>query len=204
MRTLALILLAALAAGCAAPPVPPERFFRLRVEAAVAPAPAAIPGTLVVQAPRVDGIHNERAIIYSDDPGHRELKQYHYRHWVTPPAQLVQDYLVAYLRQAGSAARVQRDFGDGFTDHVVSGHLTGFEQLVDGERLTAAVDLELAVTAPGAEQAALRRRYTEKAAVDGGDMAATVRAFEQALHAIAADFAADLAELAAGHETARR
>ncbi|MDZ7752033.1 MAG: ABC-type transport auxiliary lipoprotein family protein [Gammaproteobacteria bacterium] len=185
----------AVLAGCAAAPVPPERFFRLHDPAEVARAPATLAGQLVVQAPRVEGLYNERAVIYSRGPDHRELRQYHYKYWVAPPAQLVQDYLVAYLRRGASASRVVREFGDGYTDHLVTGRLLGFERRVDDERRAVVVDMELAVTPPGKQRPAFIRRYNETTGVGGGTMADTVKAFERALHAIASDFAADLAVL---------
>jgi len=194
-RLLVLMTVVALS-GCAVPPVPPERFFRLHAPMDVAPANPALPGQLVVQAPAVEGIYNERAVIYSRGPHHRELRQYHYKHWLAPPARLVQDYLVAFLRRGASASRVVRGYGDGYTDHRVSGHLLAFEQRLEGQRRAVLVDLELAVTPPGEERPALIRRYTESVDVVGETMADTVKAFEKALHTIASGFATDLAGLA--------
>lgn len=192
-----LVLVAMLAlSGCAAPPVPPERFFRLHDSVDVARAAATLPGQLVVQIPRAEGIHNERALIYSRGPHHRELRQYHYRHWLAPPARLVQDYLVTFLRRGASASRVVRGYGDGYTDHRVSGDLLAFEQRLEGGRRAVMVDLELTVTPPGEDRPALIRRYTENVDVVGETMTDTVRAFEKALNNVASGFATDLAGLA--------
>lgn len=193
---LAVLLAVILLTGCAAPPVPPERFFRLQDPVDVDPAPLTLPGQLVVQEPQVEGIYNERAMIYSQGPDHRELRQYHYKYWLAPPARLVQDYLVVFLRRGASASRVVRGYGDSYTDHMVTGHLLGFEQrLGDGGRAVR-VNMELAVTPPGEERPVFIRRYTENVDVGGNTTTDTVKAFERALHSIASGFATDLTGLA--------
>jgi uncharacterized lipoprotein YmbA len=190
----------ALALGaCAAPPVPEDRWYRLDLgmQPAAARGPA-LPGMLAVALPVADGIHRERAIVYSTEPGGRVLEQYHYHHWVAPPPDLVQAALVTWLRGAGVAPEVMGGIAPPPDAWVLSTRLERFERLVgeDGA-VEVAVALGAFLRAPQAGHPRHLADYQVRRRAAGPSMVATVRAFEDALQAVAARLAADLAAVAA-------
>ena len=78
-------------AGCGAPPVPDDHFYRLgEVSSTQKFAQPLIDGKLLVEMPLAAGIRRERAILYSEDPAHVELRRYHYHHWEDQPPRLLQ------------------------------------------------------------------------------------------------------------------
>ena len=115
-----------LAAGCVkAPPVPPDQFYRL-------PEPVSDQVTKLVQwrglvlvtALRSDGLHTERALVFSEDAGALSLARYHYHHWIDGPPKLVQEYVASRIRAAASEAMVITERA-GRPEIVVSGKVKG-------------------------------------------------------------------------------
>ncbi len=189
LAALALLLLA----GCGLqPPLPEDRFYRLAPrEAGPAAAPAALPGVLVVERPLAEGVYGERAILYSEDPGRRVLRQHHYSFWLKSPPRLVQDFLVAELRRLGAARRVVDGGVEAAGAYHLSARLLRFERLM--EPLGVAVAAEFMLTPPERFEPAWVRRYTETRAVAEKGMTAAVAGFEAALAAVAGRLREDLA-----------
>ena len=134
MVAVAGLLTAALGVGCAkVPPVPVGRFYRLppveQETLGVAPAKERSAGWLgdVVSVPafRSDGIHKERALVYTDDPEAVALKRYHYHHWVDSPTRLLAEALALRLRAVG-AGRMVLTGRDSVPDVTVSGRILEF------------------------------------------------------------------------------
>jgi len=181
-------------AGCgAAPPVPVERYYRIGVAAPTAlPAPV-LPGLLAVAPLQSDGLHSERALLYADQGQPRELRRYHYHHWADSPPRLLQEQLVAYLRQARAAATVLPDDPRLQAEHRVVGRLVRFERLNNAERALAAVDLELGLERKGSARPVWLRQYRAEVPARDGSVAAVVEAFEQAVGDVYGRFLSDLA-----------
>jgi uncharacterized lipoprotein YmbA len=164
-------------AGCgSAPPAPADRFYRLNA------APLAGKGLagLVVNPLRADSLYAERYVAYSEDSGARQLRQYHYHLWLYPPGQLVQDYLITSLGAASSGDRQAAQ---------VDGRVLRFDRLLNGKESRAVVAVELQLTRAG--KVVLNKTYRAEQVAADSSMAAYVLATEQALAAIAADFARD-------------
>ena len=88
---LAVLLCVIAISGCQSLPAAPEhKYYRLLTPTASTSAAQHVhlPGELVVRSLRADGLYSERAIVFSDQPQQRQLQQYHYQHWLYPPAQL--------------------------------------------------------------------------------------------------------------------
>lgn len=179
--------------GCgSAPPVPVERYYRIGVAAPTALSAPALPGLLAVAPLQSDGLHSERALLYADQGQPRELRRYHYHHWVDSPPRLLQEQLVAYLRQARAAATVLPDDPRLPAEHRVIGRLVRFERLNNAERALAAVELELGVEHKGSARPVLLRRYSAELPARDGSVAAVVEAFEQAVGDVYGRFLSDL------------
>ena len=203
-----IILLALTLGGCAASqaPLPDDNYYRL---AALIPAtnaggspgvntglnPAAKPpinGLLMVEELDSDALHGERALLYSDDPGHRQLRRDHYNYWSDAPPRLIQGILVARLRAAGLARQTLHYSSDIQADTLLSGRVQRFEQLIDGERARVIVAVELQLLDSGAPQPRRLTDYREEVILTDTSTAAAIGGFEQALNHIIDRFISDI------------
>ena len=198
MRRLISLLLITLLSACVTQqaPVPQENYFRLDAtvsqhNSADATAPRLANGLLMVEELRSDGVHAERALIYSDDPSHHKLNLYNYDFWSDPPTRLIQSYLVQRLRAAAVAPLVMRyDINDNAQAYV-GGQLERMVQLIDGEQARVVVAIELRLSLAGEQQPRLLQRYSAEIPVRGTAPADTIAGYEQALNRIITHFIAD-------------
>jgi len=86
-------------AGCSAPSVPQDRYYRINLEM---PASGAIVLNGVVEMDRfvAVGLAAGRAIVYTSDSNAQFLQEYNYDFWHEPPAIMLRDALLDYLRAA--------------------------------------------------------------------------------------------------------
>lgn len=193
MRRLAWTILAiGLLGGCATvPPEPPDRFYRLG-EPRVAPLPGTVLEEAVfVAALRSDGLHTERALLYSTDPGGRRLDRRRNDYWVDSPPRLVRDHLVRALRRLGVARRVHAEPRLPARWRL-GGRLLRFEELRgDGGRVVD-VALELTLLDERGGTVLFQREYARRVTVAGDETTSVVAAFDRALDGIARDLARDV------------
>lgn len=172
--------------------VPRDSFYRLDV-----PAPersfAEPPLAGVVEVARLagDGVVNDRAIAYSGEAG--KLQQYSYHYWVESPTQLVQDALVAALRDSGAAGRAATPAMRLRPDYLVQGKLHRFEQVIEGEGARGIVALELSVTRARDGRLVLLETYRSEAAAADASVRAAVAALRRAVAEALGGLLADLA-----------
>ena len=188
IRSAALALMAFLLGGCfTSPPAPAEHYYRLVAE----PASGRPPLRLRVQRFAADGLLRERALLYSDDSGHRVLKQHSYHYWADTPSRVLADYLAAQLN-GGSAGQVSDSES---TLPALYGSIKRMERLLRDDGVKVALSLELRVRSQPSNADVLHRRYDiiEPAASDR--IVDSVKAFEHALQRITAQLAADVAVL---------
>jgi ABC-type uncharacterized transport system auxiliary subunit len=192
-------LLLALTA-CAAPPVPEDRFYRLGDAPAAQAALPVLSARVGVATLKADGLHRERALLYSDDPDHRVLRQYHYHFWSDPPPGLISRHLSGFLNRNGVAAYVLDDIGvaDADIDVRLEGRLLRFEQLLGGSGSRVSVEIAFVVVEAGEPEVLLSRRYQAETGVEGPGFAGVVRGFEAALLQIYRSLLHDLGTLSRG------
>ncbi len=198
MRLLPVFLLALVVAACASQsPTPSDNFYRLS-----APQPEEtlgaplIDGVITVGLFRTDGLHSERAIIYTEDPQSLALQQYHYHYWLDTPPRMLQEYLVSYLRAANAAPMVATE-GDVPAAMMITGRLKRLERLGSGGTSKVAIALELQVRRSGQQRPVLMRVYEVELAAPGDTVHAAVLAFSEGLDQLFADFLADLRAVSA-------
>ena len=187
MRTPVSVLLAAVVAllgACAQPELPSDVWYRLQVPAPAAPAAApSLGGGLEVARPRAEGVVAERPLVYAEADMPNRFYQYTYHHWAEPPARMLQDELVDYLRAAGAADRVTLPEQRADAEWLLSTRLRGLEQVrgADGH-----VHVLLEFTLRRAADGALvwtRQMERRRETVDSS-LPAAVGAFEAALASI--------------------
>lgn len=136
-------LLAAGLAACAQPETPEDRYYRLDVaQPSRALEKPVVAGTLQVDRFAVDGLVGQSQIVYVADGKGHELQTYHYHYWTEPPAILLQDQLIAYLRAAHVADHVVTPEMRVQVDYVLTGKVKRMEQ-VAGAKPKAVVELEM-------------------------------------------------------------
>jgi len=178
--------------GCgSSAPVPEDKFFRLGAPSQGQAKPV-FNGNVAVQRFQADGLHNGRAIIYSDSKQPLQLKQYHYHHWLDAPSQLVQNHLISYLRSVSAAPLVVSDQPGIQSDYIISGKIIEFEQFNDGNTTRSKVKLELQVRKPRARTPLLVKEYAETITAADANIHNVAKSLSNGLTTIYEKFITDL------------
>ncbi|WP_455212019.1 ABC-type transport auxiliary lipoprotein family protein [Kaarinaea lacus] len=181
--------------GCVGQPsVPQDFFYRLPV---IHPDKAfdtkLIHGAIAVDQLDADGVYRERPLLYVDAQRPLEVLQYHYRHWIQIPSQLIQDNLVDYLREANIADRVERYTSGRQHDFLIKGRLHKFERLVEKDRSIAVVQAEIEFRKRNQQGVTkITKIYESDKTAQGETIHDTVSAFGEALRQIYKDMLSDI------------
>ena len=192
-------LLAILLAGCGgAGPTPEMNYYRMAGPVGVTGLNTpATERPLVVKTPRATGVRNERNVLYGDTKDGVNLKQYHQHYWEEAPANLVQAWMIDYLRARNVSPTVVRrsSSGDRIT---VSSWLERFERVLSGNGRSVVVVLEFRVDVSGVSEPLLIDEYSSEQSVERSDMEGTALVFSVALNDIMDRFDADLEKVLEG------
>jgi ABC-type uncharacterized transport system auxiliary subunit len=190
-----LFLLAALLSGCAAPTVAPQdSFYRLGEPESVAPAAAALDGTLVVARFLADGLLGERSLVYVKENSPQLLRQYSYHFWSESPTRMIQDRTVEYLRRAGVATMVTTPEFRAAADYQLTGKIRRLEQ-IRGSAPAVVVSLEFGLFRVRDSRLLHLHTYEQMLDVDGNDVASAASAMSAALLNILSRLSEDLSRL---------
>jgi cholesterol transport system auxiliary component len=192
-RALVALLLSIPLAACIQPEIPPDRFYRIVVgDPATVPVRPPLDGPLEVDRPDADGLLGARPIVYAEAAHPNELQQYSYDFWTEPPALMLQNELVGYLRAAGIADMVVTPGLRVNADYRLSGRLSRLEYLV-GDQPRVLIEIEFAVRDNRHGRITLLNTYRAEATPVDGSLPSAVDAFGKAFTAIATRLTADLA-----------
>lgn len=184
------LALAVLAAACAQPEMPEDRYYRLRA----APPAKATPlfnGTVEVDRFLADGLTAGRPIVYSEPGQPHRLQEYHYDFWTEPPTVMVRDEFVGYLRAARIADAVVTPETRVRPDHVLTGKIKRLEK-ISGPQPKGALEIEIGLRRVDGAKLMLLETYFAEYSADDNSVEAAVRALNQALDDILARLVADL------------
>lgn len=184
--------------ACATEPVPDYRYFRFAEAAAMTRLPApALSLPLVVEPFRADGVMGERPILYATRSETVRLAQYHYQLWNDPPPVLVRQRLMDQLAAAGVAPLVTERLSPRVEALRLQGRIEEFQRVRDasGDQVVVSVLLRLERDRVGLPL--IERRFRQQLPADGDGIEAAVRAFGQAVDAIAVELQRELAALPA-------
>lgn len=195
MKPLVLASLFVLLAGCSAPEVPDQSYFRMPpVRAEAGPLKSALP--IVVEPYRANGVYNDQAILYSNDTDGR-IKAYHYQLWEEAPSTLLQQRLIKELRARHAADLVANRLSAAMPALRIGGQIDQFERVSAASGWMARVKLELRVESGAQSAPILLRAYQAEVAAENDSIEASVRAFAAAIDQCHAAFWADLQPLLA-------
>jgi len=195
MRYICLVLLFSLLSACfgGGEAVPPDRYYHLAdIGSDVQQDPTPF-DVIAVSPMQSDALHRERMILYSLQSAPLMLNTYYYHQWSNVPGQMIQEYLIAYLRKAGFAKTVIRYGERTHIDGEIIGYIQRFERIVDSSNPKVVVRLELSFIPRTARvKHGMTKVYTVEREATDNSMEATVAAFSQALQIIYGRFVADV------------
>lgn len=190
-RVLIIVVAMALCACAVARGPDSPRVLRLSPEFPAVSTPRDA-GSLAVAPVQGRGLAGQRRYVYVDRAAPAELRQAASLFWEEPPPAVLQRALIGALRGRFSTV-VGPEAGVGADRRVVA-RLDRFEEENGGGRQArAVVAFEVVVIAPSARKPSFGGYYCVGAMIADGASSSRARAFEQALAAAAAAFAADLA-----------
>lgn len=134
----------ALLAGCVnTPGIPEDHFYRLPEFSGV--TQVNLPGieSIGVDQIQADGLYRERSILYVNEDNRLELKPYHYRYWTMPPADIIQQHLIRYLRKALPGKKIVRYQAGEPVDAIIRGRIIHFERIIQQDSSRVVTSLEL-------------------------------------------------------------
>ncbi len=129
--------------SCAVPPPVPEDNYYQLPKATLKLQTKTLVNDLAIKRLVSDGLHGERALLFSKAGQELQLKQYHYHHWSDTPPRMLQEYLISALRQAKVANTVINYDPGQRTELTLSGKVRHFEQIGRGKKNEVLVELEL-------------------------------------------------------------
>ncbi len=143
MRYLVIAFILSLGACSAQKPVPVDRFYRLPDITMNENDRVNLKSEVIyVRIFETDGLHRERALVYSKEDSSLELKQYHYQHWIDSPTRMLRDHLVQYLRAIDTSASVVTSV-DPYPQLEIKGRIKRFDQVNSEAGREVFVTLEL-------------------------------------------------------------
>src|SRR4051794_7518715 len=140
-----------LVAGCMAPTVPKEQYFRLVAAPATETLTHPFVGILEAAPLGADGVTGERPLLYTANGGVK-LEQRNYAYWTELPTAMIRDQLVTYLRAAGAAEQVvPSELRIGAT-YRIQGEIKRLEQSAGDKHDLGIIELELSVIDESSDQ----------------------------------------------------
>lgn len=189
-RILLIALVVVLGACAGLKPVPVDRYYRLpELRSSEYPDQKLSNGVLYVSLLETDGLHRERAMVYTDNMLGLELRQYHYQHWIDTPPRMIRDHLVSYLRAINAAPTVVTSV-DPYPQLEISGKLRRFDRVISDADNAVTVALELQAEMDG--ELIHIADYSATEQVSGESVEDAVAAFNGALVSCFEQFVKDV------------
>ena len=180
------IALFLLLAGCAAPEVPKEQYFRLIAVPAAMPVDRPLNGVLEVPPFTTDGVLAERPLLFSANDGQR-LEQRNYAYWSDSPRQMLRDELVSYLRSAKAAPQIVPSELRIDTKYVLKGTLYRLEQRANPN--SAIIEIEFSLIEEDSNRLIATKVFHAEEPAASGDIDDAVKALNLGMNKIFHDVA---------------
>jgi ABC-type uncharacterized transport system auxiliary subunit len=176
----------ALLAGCVAPQVPKEQYFRLIATPAETPVAKPLNGIVELPPFDADGVLAERPLLFAADGG-RKLEQRNYAYWTNSPPQMLRDQLITYLRSAHAAKHVVPSELRVDAKYVLKGTLRRLEQTADPSG--AVIEVEASLLDGDSNRLIASKVFRAEESVDGDGIDDAVQALNTGMNQIFHDIA---------------
>lgn len=165
-------------------------------------APAAeFPVTLVVGRIMTTHLYRDDRLVYGSGPV--ELGTYEYQRWAEPPAEMIQDILIASLRATGQYRSVSRMATDVRGDYIVRGRLLGLYE-VDKPRLAARFSVQFELFDPKTAMTVWNDSYAHDEPVEGKKVEDVVEALDRNVRTGMQQITTNLGQYFAAHPPASK
>jgi ABC-type uncharacterized transport system auxiliary subunit len=178
-------------AGCMAPSVPKEQYFRMVATPATEPLAHPFVGILEASPLGADGVTGERPLLYTANGGVK-LEQRNYAYWTELPTSMIRDQLVTYLRSAGAAEQVVPSELRIGAAYRVQGEIKRLEQSAGKKNDLGILELELSVIDENTDQLVMSKVYHSEQPAADRSIDAAVAALNAGLQDVLKRFAADI------------
>ncbi len=184
-----------LLSGCLGGQPSPDYFYRLHVpDPSTRLDPSPLNGTLQVTRPWANALTSERHLVYRKDGNTSQLNHHAYHRWVDSPTLLFQQEMTQYLRKAGLAQQVVTPEMRTKADYALSCRIARLERVLD-QSPRVILELELGITSMKDRRTLLLRTYREEQQTKDLEVAASIKAYNQALANILHRFITDTSKL---------
>jgi ABC-type uncharacterized transport system auxiliary subunit len=188
-------MLGILVAGCGAPR--PVKYYVIDSNPAPAVStPNQYPVSLLVGRFVASHLYRDDRLVYGSGPV--ELGTYEYDRWAEPPADMVQDVLVASLRASGQYRSISRVTSNMRGDYIIRGHLLALYG-VDKPELVARFSLQLELYDPANRTTVWTQTYTHDEPVQGKNIPAIVEAMDRNVGAGVQQLSSGISQYFASH-----
>lgn len=189
------VLIAELLAGCGASR--PVKYYVLDPGPAPASTPSApIPITLLVAHVTASHLYRDDRLVYGS--GAVQLGTYEYERWAEVPAQMMQDMVIASLRNTGNYRSVSRISSNFRGDYFVRGRLDALDE-VQAPVLAARFSFELELFDPKTGVTIWSDSYTHDEPVTGKKVSDVVEALDRNVHTGLTQLTTNLGQYFANH-----
>lgn len=124
------------------PSIPEDHFYRLPDIVSVDTIELSGVESIGVAQVKAEGLYRERSLLYLFETNPLELKPYHYRYWTLPPAELIQEHMIRFLRTALPGKKVQRYSAGDAVDAVINTRILRFERVIHDNSASVIINLE--------------------------------------------------------------
>lgn len=173
----AVCLLAVIASACAA--TPPTRYYVLDAPPSASAAQGQIPVRLIVGRITASHLYHDDRVVFGTSSV--ELGTYEFDRWSEPPVDLIQDELVATLRDSGQYRAVSRIGSAARGDYIVRGHLDALDEVDNKPGIAARFTFQLELFDPGTGTVVWNSSYNHDEPVQGSGKKTSVADVVQAL-----------------------
>jgi cholesterol transport system auxiliary component len=154
----------------------PVKYYVIDPGPAPARASAPLPITLLVARVTAAHVYRDDRLVYSSGPVQLGLQEY--ERWASPPADMMQDLLIASLRATGQYRSISRVTSSVRGDYIVRGHLNSLDE-VDKPTLAGRFSLQLELFDPKAQSIVWAETYTHDEPVNGKTVPDVVEALDR-------------------------
>jgi ABC-type uncharacterized transport system auxiliary subunit len=174
----------------------PVAYYVLDIEPPQDTPAAKLPVTLGVGRIASTHLYRDDRLVYGSGPA--ELGTYEYERWAEPPAEMVQDILIAYLRGTGQYRSVSRLNSTIRADYIVRGRLLALYE-VDKPKLAARFSIQLELFDPKSSMTVWTGSYSHDDLVEGKKVADVVEALDKNVRNGMQQLTADLGQYFVSH-----
>jgi len=177
----------------------PVKYYVLDVDPLPATPGSPFPVTLIVGRIMTNELYRADRLVYGWGPV--ELGTFEYERWAQSPADMVQDILIASLRethQYRSVSRISSSLRGINADYIVRGRLLGLYE-VDKPSMVARFSVELELFQPKTGMTLWSGSYSRDEPVEGKTVPAVVEALDKNVHAGMQQLTESLGQYFASH-----